>query len=140
MKRLLTAAASLLLLAGCGTSPLADENGTGVRVTTAAVHNRTAPIPFTVQNGTSATLLIPGCGGQMQVVAERMAAGAWSVAPGTPCGDGVSTAAVQLAPGAQAQGARTIANAGQYRLRLVFTATESNGTSFQVVSNEFVVD
>jgi trimethylamine:corrinoid methyltransferase-like protein len=139
MKRLLTAAA-WLLLAGCGNPPLADENGTGVRVTTAAAHNRAAPIPFTVQNGTSATLQIPACGGQMQVVAERMAGGAWSVVPGAPCGDGVSTAPVQLTPGAQAQGGKVIASAGQYRLRLVFTATESNGTSFQVLSNEFVVD
>jgi hypothetical protein len=138
MKRLLALAASLLLLAGCGANPI--ESDGGVRISTVGnTLSRNAPVPFVVQNGTDATMQIPACGGRAQVTAEKMENGNWVAVAGTPCGDGVSTAAVQLSPGGTLQGDKTITAPGQYRLRLVFTATGGGATNFAVLSNEFTV-
>ena len=140
MKRLLIAAASLLLLAGCSDDSLLNS-GTGVVLTTVG-NSFTAPdeVDFLLQNGTSATLQLPACDGDLVVIAERMQAGAWSPVANSPCPDEFSDAPATLNPGGRAGGSKLILTPGQYRLRIVFTATGSEGTTFQVVSNEFAVN
>jgi hypothetical protein len=138
MKRLLTLAASLLLLAGCGASPI--DTDVGVRISTAANSvSGSAPVAFTVRNSTDATIQIPACGGRVQVVAERLENSDWTAVADAPCAGGQSTAPVQLSSGGRVEGDRAIAAPGRYRLRLVFTATGGSASSFQVLSNEFTV-
>jgi hypothetical protein len=138
MKRLLTLAASLLLLAGCGANPI--DTDVGVRISIVGnAHSRNGPVPFVVQNSTGAAIQIPACGGRARVIVERLENSAWTVVPDVPCGAGVSTAPVQVGSGGRVEGDRAITAAGQYRLRLVFTASGGSVSSFEVLSSEFQV-
>jgi len=138
MKRLLALAASLLLLAGCGTNPI--DTDVGVRVSTVGTtFGRSTPVPFAVQNSTDAAIQIPACGGRVQVVAEKLENGGWTAVADVPCTGGQSTAPVQVSSGGRVEGDRAVTAAGQYRLRLVFTVTGGAASRFQVLSNEFTV-
>ena len=138
MKRLLIAIASLLVLAGCASDDEILNAGTGVRLTTVA-NAYTAPgnAEYVLRNGTDTTLQVPTCEGQLVIIVEKLVGGAWTQIANPPCPGAITQ--TTMAPGGTAGGSKPVTTPGNYRLRVIFTATGGVG-NFEVLSNEFAVN
>ncbi len=129
-------------LAACG-SPTVAGRWIRVRTSDTTFVRGSAPavayVPFSVTNGSAATVYLPACNGFVVPEIEYHTGVEWRYDTGFMCLAIFSSAPVALAPAATAQSSVSIAEPGRYRLRLAVSKSASYNTSTTVVSPPFSV-
>jgi hypothetical protein len=142
MKKFIILAAALAMNACDGlTSPEFLE----VRVLTSGeIYIRAASgafpiIEFTVANTARQTVYISACGGEVASEALIRRGAEYVPASAALCPAHLDASPIALAPGAAVQGRRTVAEVGEYRLRIGVAPGPTAPASWRTLSNTFVV-
>ena len=128
-----------VLLCALATAACAFPTGDSWEVSMEVTGESTAPNPpgkiitFVVVNRSNETRWVPSCGGEVSVAVERLES-QWVSHEAAACPLNVTTAPIQIEPGADVAGEKVISGSGLFRLRSGQTKNAQREMSWNVFS------